>query len=232
MNGDNMMSEFDFTKISGAIFDMDGTILDSSDAWVACPRLVLGQWGYEPKPDLDEKLFPLRTEEVAPFLKDEYNMTQSEEEILNAVMASVERYYNEEATLKPGAKECLEYLKSRGVKLVLATATVESFAIPALKLTGIADLFDHILTCDVVGYSKQEPQFFQECMKRLGTPPESTWLFEDALHSVRTAEKFGLILCGVADFITVFLKPEMMRTCHFFLEDFRQWKELPFVQAD
>lgn len=226
-----MVHILDFAKITGAIFDMDGTILDSTEAWDACPPAVLRQWGYEPKPNLEEAVYPLGTMDIAAFLKDDYHMTQSVDEIYDAVLARMEQYYTQQATLKPGAKELLTYLKARGVKLSLATATVKTCAISAMELTGVADLFDHILSCEEVGHTKREPHIFVECLQRMGTTPESTWLFEDALHSIRTAKELGLTLCGVADPSAAFQRSDMRRECHFFLEELTQWKTLPFAAS-
>lgn len=219
----------DFTKIAGAIVDMDGTILDSTEAWDACAPALLQQWGYTPKPSLEEDVYPLGTLDIAEFLKADYCMTQSVEEIYEAVIARMEHYYYAEAQLKPGAKELLLYLKSRGVKLTLATATVRTCVLPALKLTGVAELFDHVLTCDEIGHTKREPHIFLEAMKRMGTTAETTWLFEDALYSVCTAKELGLIICGVADSSAAFQKADMLCQCDFFLEEMTQWRELPFV---
>lgn len=219
----------DFTKITGAIVDMDGTILDSTEAWDACAPALLTQWGYTPKPTLGEDVYPLGTLDIADFLKRDYDMTQSVEEIYKAITDRMDHYYQAEAELKPGAKELLLYLKARGVKLTLATATVKTCALPALKLTGILELFDHVITCDEIGHTKREPHIFLESMTRMGTEPESTWLFEDAVHSVKTAKKLGLICCGVADSSAEFQREEMVQQCDFFLEDVRQWVELPFV---
>lgn len=227
-----MVSMREFTTISGAIFDMDGTILDSSEIWDACTPALLAHWGYQAKPTLKKDVYPLGIGEMASFLKKDYQMCQSVTEIYDYLTGQIKQYYCDEANLKQGAWELLHYLKDHGVTLALATATARAFTEPALELTGVAELFDCVLTCEEVGHTKREPHIFREALANIHTPAQSTWIFEDALHSIQTAKALGLITCGVEDSSAVFQKQSMIETCDFFLEDLRQWTSLPFVQKE
>lgn len=215
--------------MKSAVFDMDGTILDSNGAWDGCGLAVLEQWGYRPKPTLVEDLFPLGAGEIVRFLKKEYQMTQSPEEIYQAMLAYMRWVYSEQVRLKPGVREVLLQLKAQGIPLTLATATVKECVIPALEQTGLAHVFDHILTCDDVGHGKEEPHIFLEAMALMGTTPETTWLFEDAIHSIRTGRSLNMVICAIADPAGVPDEVEIRKKSDFYLETWAQWKDVPFL---
>lgn len=217
----------DKKKMKGAIFDLDGTILDSNGAWDACTPAMLKQWGYQPKPTLLADLFPLGAADIATFLKRDYNMTQSEEEIYQYIAEQMLYFYAHEVKPKAGVREFLEHLKAEGVPLVLATATVKDCVLPALEQTGLTHIFDHILTCDDVGHSKDEPHIFLEAMEKMGTVPENTWLFEDAIHSIRTGRGLDLVICAIADPAGDLDLQEIREKSDFYLDEWEQWKQLP-----
>lgn len=213
--------------MKGAVFDMDGTIFDSNGAWDGCAPAMLAQWGYQAKPTLVADVFPLGAGDIVTFLKREYRMTQSPEEIYGFIHDYMLRFYSQEVRLKPGAREFLLYLKKQGVPLTLATATVKECVLPALELTGLTDVFDHILTCDDVGHSKEEPHIFLAAMEAMGTAPENTWLFEDAIHSIRTGRALGMVICAIADPAGEPNLDEIRGKSDFYLDDWAQWKQLP-----
>ena len=90
--------------VSAAIFDMDGTILDSSTMWDDLVDAVMKRFRYTPKSTIYEDTFPLGAREIAEFLKKDYHMAESVEEIYGFMDASLKRYYSKEARLKPGAQ--------------------------------------------------------------------------------------------------------------------------------
>ena len=216
-------------EITGAIFDMDGTILDSAEAWRDVEYKVLKLLGYTPKPTLRQDVFPLGALDMAPFLKRDYGMTESVEEIDAYINAQVARYYFHEAVLKPGALEFLRVLKTNGVKLALATGTGRIQACSALNLTGAMPLFDVILTCQEVGYPKSNPEIFRLAASEMGTDKSTTWVFEDALYAIETARDDGFVTCGVADSAAAFQQVQIQAIADYYLPAFSFWREtLPF----
>ena len=82
--------------IRGAIFDLDGTLLDSNACWDRAPAVWLAVQGRQAKPGLAEATFTMTLPEAADFLLREYALTQSPEEIMDGVNAVMERAYLEE----------------------------------------------------------------------------------------------------------------------------------------
>ncbi len=216
-------------QLTAAVFDMDGTLLDSSAMWAEVSPAVVRQFGAEPRPSIYRDMLPLGMREFAPRLKADYGLEPPVEEIARAIEAKVERYYFEEAALKPGALAFLRALKAAGVGIALATATDRRLLEPALARTGALPLLDAVFTCGEVGAGKHEPTIFRRAAEALGAPKAETWVFEDALYAIETARADGFPVCAVADAQTGFQWDAIRAAATCALEDFRQWRQLPFA---
>lgn len=215
--------------LRAAIFDMDGTVLDSSYLWDHVAENALIEMGYTPKPTLLADVFPFGDEEMARFLHEDYHTVEPPEYILSLLDKQVMGYYSQQAELKAGVRELLQRLRAHGVRLALASASSPRYVLPAMRLTGIESLFDVILTVDEVGHSKSEPQLFLQCAERMGASPESTWVFEDSYVALRTAKKAGFHVCGVADYGARMFQSEVRAASDVYLRSLEDWRALPFA---
>jgi len=186
-------------RIRGAIFDVDGTLLDSMFIWDTIGETYLRSIGYQPKENLNETFKNMSLHQAARYYQTEYGVTQSIDEIMDGVNAMLERYYHFEVPLKPGAAELLERLRQDGVTLCIATATDRHLVEAALDRCGVLSCFGEIFTCNEVGHGKDEPDIFEEALRFLGTEKAETVVFDDALYAVRTAKEAGFPVAAVYD---------------------------------
>ena len=186
-------------RIRGAIFDVDGTLLDSMFIWDTIGELYLRSIGYQPKENLNETFKNMSLRQAARYYQTEYGVTLSIDEIMDGVNAMLERYYRFEVPLKPGVAELLERLRQSGVKLCIATATDRHLVEAALDRCGVLSCFGEIFTCNEVGHGKDEPDIFEAALRFLGTRKEETIVFDDALYAVRTAKEAGFLVAAVYD---------------------------------
>ena len=187
-------------RLRSAIFDMDGTLLDSMHIWDGLGANTLRDLGYEPEPDLYERLKRLTVRDGAQYCKDRYHMPQSVEEITAATEARVEDFYTHQVQLKPGVLPFLSLLKMEGVEMYVATNTDRHLAEAALRHAGIEGYFRGLLTCGDVGVGKAEsPEIYERAMRRMGGNKQNTVIFEDALHAIQTAKAAGFRVCAVYD---------------------------------
>ncbi len=186
-------------KICGAIFDLDGTLLDSMSIWEDAGESYLKSKGIVPCADIRAALAPLSLEAAAEYLKITYDIPDSREQIIKDICDRTESFYKNDAAIKSGVKEFLDFLKNRGVKMCIATATARHLAESALCRNGILGYFDRIFTCSEIGAGKDAPDIFNASLDFLGTKKEETWVFEDAAHSAQTAKNAGFLVCGVYD---------------------------------
>ena len=185
--------------LKGAIFDLDGTILDSMFIWDTIGEDYLRSLGIEPKENLKETFKTFTLEQAAQYYIENYEVTLSVDEIIDGVNKMVEGYYAETVKLKPGIEVFLEKLKAKGIKMCIATVTDKHLVEAALGRLGIRNCFSEIFTCASVGHSKEEPHIYREAQKHLNTEKGETVVFEDALHALKTAKADGFVTVGVFD---------------------------------
>ena len=186
-------------RIRGAIFDVDGTLLDSMFIWDTIGETYLRSIGYEPREKLNEVFKNMSLFQAARYYRTEYGVTLSIDEIMNGVNAMLERYYRFEVSLRPGVAELLAQLQASGVKLCIATATDRYLVEAALERCGVLSCFGAIFTCNEVGHGKDEPDIFEAALRFLGTRREEPLVFDDALYAVRTAKEAGFPVAVIYD---------------------------------
>ena len=200
--------------IKGAIFDFDGTLVDSMFIWDTFGEDYLRTLGKEPKENLTETFKTFTLEQAAEYYREHYGVALSVNEIVDGVNEMVAKLYRTKVTLKDGVREFLEALKSQGVKMCVATVTDRPIVEDVLNRLGIRDFFTEIFTCAEVGYNKETPHIYRAALKALGTKKDETVVFEDALHALMTAKNDGFPVAAVyastipGATITVLLQPE------------------------
>lgn len=185
--------------IKGAIFDMDGTLLDSMPVWMNASARYLATLGICAEPNLSEILFSMSMQEGAEYVQKKYNVPRSIDEIVTGVNAIVYESYEKSVQPKAGVREFLEGLKQAGIPMVVATSSDRSMAEVALARTGLLPYFRQIFTCSEVGAGKSKPDIYYAAAKSLGTKTEETWAFEDALYATKTAKAAGFCTVGLYD---------------------------------
>lgn len=185
--------------IKGAIFDFDGTLVDSMFIWDTFGEDYLRTLGKEPKENLTEAFKTFTLEQAAEYYREHYGVTLSVNEIVDGVNEMVTKLYKTKVTLKDGVREFLEALKSQGVKMCVATVTDRPIVEDVLNRLGIRDFFFEIFTCAEVGYNKETPHIYRAALEVLGTKKDETVVFEDALHALITAKKDGFRVAAVYD---------------------------------
>lgn len=185
--------------IKGAIFDVDGTLLDSMGIWDTIGEDYLRSLGYEPREKLNEKFRTMSIREAAEYYIREYGVTLTAEEICRQINARIARFYREEAQLKPGAAGFVKRLYDAGVKLAIATATDDFLVGAALRRCGVMEYFSGLITCTHVNQGKNRPDVYRAAMQSIGTCRGDTVVFEDSLKALRTAREDGFLTAGVCD---------------------------------
>ncbi len=184
--------------IQGAIFDCDGTLLDSLGAWRSLEGEVARQAGVTVTPE-EHKLFTTFTiPEVARYFHEQYGYAASVEAVISIMDEYMMSRY-EQAQLMPGAREILEACARNNVKMTMASSSKAEFLEAGAKATGIADYFCAIISVDAVGASKREPAVYNYAREVMGTDRPFTWGFEDSLYAMDTLVKAGYPVFGLYD---------------------------------
>ena len=187
-------------RLQSAIFDMDGTLLDSMPIWRDLGTSVLRGLGIEPEPETDEMLKTLSLRHGIAYCKEHYHLPQTEEELIGRVVDRVADFYQHEVQAKPGVDKFLSLLKMEGVWMYVATATDRPLAEAALRHAGIDHYFRGLITVAEVGVGKKESaEIYERAMRRLQSNKKDTVVFEDAFHAIQTAKAAGFRVAAVYD---------------------------------
>ncbi|MEG0806267.1 MAG: HAD family phosphatase [Lachnospiraceae bacterium] len=213
-------------NIEGAIFDLDGTLLDSMFVWDSIGEEYLLSRGVTPEPGLNIIFKKMSIVQAAQYYKSEYKINDSIEEIINGVNGMVEHYYLDVVCLKSGILPLLKSFQNRGIKMCVATATDRYLTEAALRRNGIYDYFTQILTCTEVGFGKDSPVIYERAREELRTPKETTLIFEDAIHAILTAKAAGFPVVGIYDHSSKKDQNDIKENSDVYLTSFEEWREI------
>ncbi len=186
-------------KITGAIFDFDGTLFDSMPIWKGIRKKFFEKIGLILSAE-EEKLFEgLYLQESLVLAKEKFAIAENNEELFAMFFDYIKEQYLSQAYPKNDIIEFLEKLKANGVKMGIATATGEPALKAVLEKFDMLGYFEAIYSTYTVGASKKEPKVYDTVLEVLGTDKETTWVFEDALYAAKTAKAAGYNLVGIFD---------------------------------
>ena len=185
---------------SFAIFDMDGTLVDSMGRWDDVLVEYLQDRGVSPVPDeLLQQTASMTMMETLTLVIRRFGLDDTPEMAQKALQDIMEGHYRQDIELKPGVAELLAALDRRGVRMCVVSATPEPLIELCLTRLGVRKYFQFVLSCDSVGAGKDRPDIYYTAAERLGAAPEDAAVFEDSLSAVQTAKGAGFYVVGVWD---------------------------------
>lgn len=183
-----------------AIFDMDGTLVDSMDCWRRLGPDYVARRGAGPVSEsMLERVRSMTMAESTALLLREYALPDRPEEAMAEMTAVMAEHYRRDIQLKPGVKAYLQALREAGVSMAVASATAEPLVEACLTRLGVRALFDAIVSCESVGVGKSRPDVYHAAARRLGAAPGETAVYEDAYEAARTAKDAGYYVVAVYD---------------------------------
>ena len=210
----------DIKNIQGVIFDLDGTILDSMHIWSDIGLLFLKNKGVEAPEGIEEEFVKMSMVQAAEYYIKNIDPTATVMDIVNEVNSLVQGFYFNEVIKKDGVEDFLEFLKARNVKMCIATATDKHLVEKALERNGIREYFSEIFTCSDVGAGKDTPVIYDAALEHLGTPKKNTYIFEDALYAIETANKAGYNIVGINDISEKADPEDVKKLCSYYINTY------------
>lgn len=187
------------STITGAIFDCDGTLIDSLAAWQGIEDYLAGEAQITVTDAERERFATFTIPEIAVYFHTQYGLYASAREVINCIDDFMLSYYRTQATLLPGVAELLEACVGNGVRMSIASSSPLAYLEAGLACAGIRDYFVSVVSVDEVGVSKREPAAFDKAWRDMQTEKLSTWGFEDSLYAMDTLRKAGYGVVGIYD---------------------------------
>lgn len=208
----------------GAIFDIDGTLLDSMPVWENSSATWLAGIGVRAEENLNDVMFRLSLDEGAAYLKSAYGLRESEGEIKAGILGVVGDLYRHKVQAKRGAADFLAHMAELEVPMYLATSSDRAHVRAALERLGLYRYFDGLITCEEAGASKREPKIFLMAAERMGLSPGEVFVFEDVIHAVRSAGGAGFVTVGVYDAASAADNEAMRAESCIYLHSLEDWE--------
>lgn len=204
--------------MKGAIFDMDGLLLDTErlyqESWVEMAR----QFGQTPDPDFPSAVSGTNGEGMRTIIHAYYPMVDPYAFQTGCIARVDDILDRQGAPVKLGAYEILEYLQERGLKLAVASSSGQERIRKNLRKTGLDKFFQAVVSGQEVLRGKPEPDIFLLAAERISCIPADCYVFEDSINGVRAGMAAGCVTFMVPDLV---LPPDgltVSRVCASLLE--------------
>lgn len=211
-----------FKNVKAAIFDLDGTLVDSMGVWSKIDHEFLMLRGLEVPSDLLDNIVHLNFLDTAKYFKNRFNLKESLEEIMSEWTSMAYNEYSNNIKLKAGAREYLSLLKTKGIKLAIATSNHPDLLKISLKSNEIHDYFESFTTTLEVKRGKNFPDVYLLAAEKLGVKPEECIVFEDIFQAVRGAKAAGMKVVGVFDLHSEHQKEDIISLADHFIYKYEE----------
>ena len=178
-------------RFNSAIFDLDGTIVDSGEGIVKSVSYALEKMGIYDYDERENYRFigpPL----IDSFMKF-YSMTREEARL--SVEYFRERYNVAgvyECSVYPGIRDLLFKLKDSGIKLYIGSSKPEKYVRQILSAEGLEELFTYISAATLDGSIETKEQVLSQLFDNSDVKTESAVMVGDRYHDIEGAHAMGL----------------------------------------
>ena len=181
------------------IFDLDGTLLDSTSLWAKIDQIFFARHNQEVPPHYGATISTMGLKKAATYTKEHYFPELDEQAILDEWDFLSKKEYEEEIPLKEGAIELLECFKQHNIPLAIATANSPHLYKPALKRLGIENYFQYATDPSCSASNKSTSRMFDELAAHFGYAPKNVMVIEDSMVPLQVCKAAGYLTIGVYD---------------------------------
>ena len=182
-----------------AIFDMDGTLLDSMWAWYDSPNRVIESLGFTPDEECRDLFRNKGYSGAAKFIVSHFGLDIEWQKVKRMLHDSVIPSYYEGLEFKPGAREYLENLKEKGIRCCILTSNSHEILKIAENRFHLDRYFEDIWTIFDYGMKKSDRDIYSVIEARTGISRKDMVLFEDYIFAIEAAGEAGLRTVGILE---------------------------------
>ncbi len=187
-----------------ALFDVDGTLIDSMRFWQFAGWEYFTERGYSlpPREAIPEGTFTTNIYKNFDILSKMADIPKGEAGNLSTYLPVIARHYEKDIhALRPGVRESLEAMCRSGVHLGVFSASFVQPITNLLTRLGVFHLFDFAITAESFPKGKRNPAMFRAAIAAFGesVKPSDAVLFEDAYYSIEMGKRLGMRIVGIED---------------------------------
>ena len=186
-----------------AIFDMDGTLINSlilwDVFWMEFGKHFLQDANFRPREEDDKAVRTMTMDQAMAMIHEHYHMGKNAKELEDVANTMMVDFYTNRVEMKPGVREFLDELKAAGTKMCIASASAPDLINMAMKRCDLFQYFEKVFSCGDIGKGKDQPDVFLMAQKYLGFGIDETWVFEDSLTAIETAHAAGFKTVAIYD---------------------------------
>ena len=178
--------------IKYAIFDMDGTLLDTERIFKQSWIITSDRWKIEGAEQIYPGIVGRSKDTIRTLFNDRYGTEYDFDKFFEERMNCFTDLVRDFVPVRDGCIELLDFLKEQGIPCALATSTPMYITGKNLEMAGIDKYMSAVVTSEMVKKGKPAPDIFIEAARRLGAQPELCMVAEDSYNGLRAAHKAGM----------------------------------------
>ncbi len=212
-------------KIQSVIFDLDGTLVDSMWLWHDIDVEFLEKRGLALPETYQRDIEGMSFTETAVYTKELFQLPESIEELKYIWNQMAIEKYTYEVPFKPGAQEFLEYCKSHGIRVGIATSNSRELVNAVASALHLWDYIQEIVTACEVERGKPAPDVYLEAARRLQAQPDRCLVFEDVPMGILAGKHAGMQVCAVEDQFSTAQYEEKKKLADYYISDYYELLE-------
>lgn len=212
----------DMSDIEAVIFDLDGTLVDSMWIWHQIDIEYLGRFGIPLPERLQADIEGMSFHETAIYFKERFQIADSLEQIKENWNAMAWDKYEKEVPLKQGVEAFLEHCRMHGIRIGIATSNSRVLTENIVRVHGLDDYFDCIMTgCDVER-GKPSPDIYLAVADKLKVNPGRCMVFEDIIPGIMAGKNAGMRVCAVEDAYSADIRTQKQELADYYIKDYTE----------
>ncbi len=181
---------------AAVVFDLDGVLIDSEQAWDAARRGLAAEHDRPWPPDATEAMIGMSAPEWSRYLHDVVELPPAPDRIESAVLARLSAVYRAQLPVVDGAPETVRAAAERWT-LGLASSSNREIIELVLSLMELRECFAVVVASEEVSRGKPAPDVYLEATRQLSAPPARCVAIEDSANGLRSASAAAMTTIAV-----------------------------------